>query len=392
MPQSTPLVTYLRDLRDGRAIGVAETSFYGPLATLLNTIGATLKPKVHCIIHPKGAGAGIPDGGFYTPDQLPRSADAVAIAAQIPSRGVLEAKGTADEVERIAAGPQVAKYLARYGQVLVTNYRDFLLVGRDGAGQPRQLERYRLAPSESAFWSAAPEVLAAEHEERLAEYLKRVMLSNAPLADPKDVAWFLASYARDARTRVEHAQLPALDLVRAALEEALGITFQGERGDHFFRSTLVQTLFYGVFSAWVLWCKDHTDPAARFDWRAAAYYLHVPMIEALFNQVAAPNRLRPLGLIEVLDWTGAALNRVDRASFFERFEEVQAVQYFYEPFLEAFDPQLRKDLGVWYTPPEIVKYQVARVDTALREELGIADGLADERVVILDPCCGTGAY
>src|SRR5258706_1647308 len=197
MPQSTPLVTYLRDLRDGRAIGVAETSFYGPLATLLNTIGATLKPKVRCIIHPKGAGAGIPDGGFYTPDQLPRSADAVAIAAQIPSRGVLEAKGTADEVERIAASPQVAKYLARYGQVLVTNYRDFLLVGRDGAGHPLQLERYRLAPSEAAFWSAAPEVLAAEHEERLAEYLKRVMLSNAPLADPKDVAWFLASYARN---------------------------------------------------------------------------------------------------------------------------------------------------------------------------------------------------
>ncbi len=28
----------------------------------------------------------------------------------------------------------------------------------------------------------------------------------------------------------------------------------------------------------------------------------------------------------------------------------------------------------------------------LREELDIADGLADPRVVVLDPCCGTGAY
>ena len=35
---------------------------------------------------------------------------------------------------------------------------------------------------------------------------------------------------------------------------------------------------------------------------------------------------------------------------------------------------------------------VARVDTALKDELGIADGLADERVYVLDPCCGTGAY
>ena len=35
---------------------------------------------------------------------------------------------------------------------------------------------------------------------------------------------------------------------------------------------------------------------------------------------------------------------------------------------------------------------VARVDTVLKEELNIADGLADPNVFILDPCCGTGSY
>ncbi len=60
--------------------------------------------------------------------------------------------------------------------------------------------------------------------------------------------------------------------------------------------------------------------------------------------------------------------------------------------LEAFDPDLRKDLGVWYTPREIVQYQVARVDAVLREEMGLADGLADPSVLVLDPCCGTGTY
>ena len=81
------------------------------------------------------------------------------------------------------------------------------------------------------------------------------------------------------------------------------------------------------------------------------------MIRALFEQVATPAKLGPLGLVEVLDWTGRALNRVDRAAFFAQFEEDHAVQYFYEPFLEAFDPELRKELGVWYTPPEIVQYR-----------------------------------
>ena len=66
--------------------------------------------------------------------------------------------------------------------------------------------------------------------------------------------------------------------------------------------------------------------------------------------------------------------------------------YFYEPFLEAFDPALRKQLGVWYTPVEVVRYMVARVDRALKDDLGIADGLAAENVYVLDPCCGTGAY
>ena len=68
------------------------------------------------------------------------------------------------------------------------------------------------------------------------------------------------------------------------------------------------------------------------------------------------------------------------------------MQFFYEPFLEAFDPDLRKELGVWYTPSEVVTYMVARVDKALKDDLGVADGLAAENVYVLDPCCGTGAY
>ncbi len=102
--------------------------------------------------------------------------------------------------------------------------------------------------------------------------------------------------------------------------------------------------------------------------------------------------MQPLGLVEVLDWTAAALNRVDRPGFFDKFNEGEAVPYFYEPFLEAFDPGLRKQFGVLYTPPEVVRYMVARVDRALKDDLGIADGLASENVYVLDPCCGTGTF
>ena len=157
-----------------------------------------------------------------------------------------------------ADGEQVSRYWGKYRQVLVTNYRDFVLVGQDAEGKFAKLESFHLADSEKAFWAAAvhPRSLAKKIEARFEEYLLRVMRHAAQLAAPEDVAWFLASYARDARARIEGVELAALATVRTALEEALGLKFEGEKGEHFFRSSLVQTLFYGVFSAWVLWGKQ----------------------------------------------------------------------------------------------------------------------------------------
>ena len=154
----------------------------------------------------------------------------------------------------------------------------------------------------------------------------------------------------------------------------------------------MQTLFYGAFSAWVLWSRQTPAPPGPFDWRTSVWHLRAPIMQALFQQVTSPGQLQSLDLVEVLDWTAAALDRVDREAFFARFNEGEAVPYFYEPFLEAFDPALRKQLGVWYTPAEVVRYMVARVDRALKDDLGIEDGLAAENVYVLDPCCGTGAY
>ncbi|MBW4493777.1 MAG: N-6 DNA methylase [Oscillatoria princeps RMCB-10] len=393
-----PLETYIRELRDIRATGTAipETSYCAPLANLLNEIGKTLKPKVRSCIDLKNQSAGLPAGGLFTARQFQKLSDAQPATPQNPERGAIEVKGTNNEVEVVAKSEGVYRYWHKYRQVLVTNYRDFVLVGQDANGKPVQLETYRLAESEADFWAKAanPRQFAEQRGDSFIEYLKRVMLYAAPLATPADVAWCLASYARDALSRIAETNISALATVRTALESALGIKFEGEKGegDRFFLSTLVQTLFYGIFSAWVLWHKENPARQERFDWRTAGHYLHGQIIQALFEQISDPDKLNPSGLIEVLDWTGAALNRVRREEFFSKFESGQAVQYFYEPFLQAFDPTLRKELGVWYTPPEIVRYMVARADTVLREELEIEDGLANPNVYILDPCCGTGAY
>ena len=386
--------SFLVDLRRARASGGAtgERSSYGPLANLLNAAGATLKPKVFCVGELADQGAEHPDFGLYAAKQVQKGRPR---EGQAPERGVVEVKPPGDDARATAAGAQTSRYWGRYRLVLVTNTRDFVLVGEDAAGLPAKLETFRLAANAEEFARRLerPRAFAREVGAGLGEYLARALSHRATLVEPKDLAWLLASYARDGLARVEAAgDAPALAAVRSALEEALGARFEGERGKRFFRSTLVQTLFYGVFSAWVLWARQTPPPAGGFDWRTAVWHLRAPVLAALFQQLSQPSRLRPLDLVEVLDWTAAALDRVDRAAFFSRFDEGEAVPYFYEPFLEAFDPDLRKQLGVWYTPAEVVRYMVARVDRALKDDLGIAEGLAAENVYVLDPCCGTGAY
>jgi hypothetical protein len=393
-----PIESYLEKLAEIRASGHAtdETSYYPAIEALLAELGKTLRPRVVPVLQLKNRGAGLPDGGLFSQDQLRRRAKPDDFTAQPPNRGVVEVKGPGESLDNAIKSEQLAKYVRAYSQVLLTNYREFRIVIAGDTGKPRALETFTLAKSEAAFWSLAahPRKAADAFARTLEEFLKRALISAVPIQAPDVLASFLASYAREALAKIEpRSTLKELGDVRTALEEALGLKFESEKGEHFFRSTLVQTLFYGLFSAWVLWCRTpERRKGERFDWRLAVWSLQVPMIRALYERLVIPAHVRSLGLEELLNLTGEVLNRVESAAFFERFEESTAVQYFYEPFLEAFDPELRKQLGVWYTPREIVRYMVERVDRVLRSELGIASGLADPSVYVLDPACGTGAY
>ncbi len=330
-------------------------------------------------------GAGRPDFGLFDA----RSSDL---------RGAVEVKPVADDVPQTADGRQVARYWKHYGCVLVTNYRDFLLVVKEpGDKTPRVEGRYRLADDEDSFWRTKPHALAKQHGEGLLDFLAGAMTRTSPIVRPADLAADLARHAREAKRRLAEHDISAVEPLQNAMEQALGLHFQGDEGAAFFRSSLVQTLFYGLFSGWMLWRQNRGHPVPsvggdRFDWKGASDYLALPLIGDLYEEIARPRRLADLGLREPLEWATASLNRVVEEEFFQRFQTDHAITLFYEPFLQAFDPELRKELGVWYTPPEIVEYMVGRVDQLLRSELGIADGLADEQVFVLDPAAGTGSY
>ena len=142
--------TYLAELRRVRASGGAtgERSSYGPLANLLNAVGATLRPKVFCVAELADQGAGHPDFGLYTARQVQRGRPR---AAQVPERGVVEVKTPRDSTRTTAVREQVSRYWGRYRLVLVTNLREVELVGPDAENDETILESFRLAGSHDEF-------------------------------------------------------------------------------------------------------------------------------------------------------------------------------------------------------------------------------------------------
>ena len=211
---------YFADLRRIRASGGAtqERSLYGPLDNLLTAVGATLRPKVFCVQELADQGAGHPDFGLYAARQVQKGAPR---DGQTPERGVVEVKSPADDAWLTAAGGQAGRYWERYRLVLVTNARDFVLLGEDANGKPTTLETLRLAGSEDEFLRRLekPHAFAHDAGASLGEYLARALSHRAALAEPRDLAWLLASYARDGLARVEAAGgAPQLAAVRSALD------------------------------------------------------------------------------------------------------------------------------------------------------------------------------
>ena len=81
------------------------------------------------------------------------------------------------------------------------------MVGEDADGQPVRLETFHLADSAAGFAERLehPQAFANEVGVELGEYLWCALSNAASLAEPKDLTWLLALYARDRLARMERA-------------------------------------------------------------------------------------------------------------------------------------------------------------------------------------------
>ena len=110
---------------------------------------------------------------------------------------------------------------------------------------------------------------------------------------------------------------------------------------------------------------------------------------ALFILTARPDRGKSMEERSIVLQT---MRRVIGAADWTGWPAKGTYHWLYEVFLEAYDPAIRRQMGVYYTPPEVTDFMVRFVDEVLREKLHIDAGLAHESVVVLDPAMGTGTF
>lgn len=84
--------------------------------------------------------------------------------------------------------------------------------------------------------------------------------------------------------------------------------------------------------------------------------------------------------LSAVDWDTIAAGRQD------------VYLHLYENFLSAYDPELRKKSGSYYTPTEIVDAMTRLTDEALKSYLGVEHGLVSDQIAVIDPAMGTGTY
>jgi len=177
-----------------------------------------------------------------------------------------------------------------------------------------------------------------------------------------------------------------------------------------FSDLYAQTIAYGMFAA-----RYHDPSLPTFSREEAVKLIPKsnPFLRKLFKDIADEDL--DFRLVWIVDELVSVFLASDVASIMKNFgkstKQEDPVVHFYETFLGAYNPLLRKARGVWYTPQPVVNFIVRAVDDVLKSEFGITEGLADSskrkikvdyqgkkiekevhKVQILDPATGTGTF
>jgi len=182
-----------------------------------------------------------------------------------------------------------------------------------------------------------------------------------------------------------------------------------------FADMYAQTVVYGLFIA--RYNNGASESFNRFE-AIGSLRQESDLLKLFFSHIANANNQHPT-LEAVINRLCDLYRIANIEALLDLDDEKDTIIHFYEEFLQHYDPALRKSLGVYYTPYQVVRWMVRMVDKVLVEDLGIEGGLSNNetfelelsstpyhegkkekttikrsvpRVSILDPAVGTGTF
>lgn len=179
-----------------------------------------------------------------------------------------------------------------------------------------------------------------------------------------------------------------------------------------FADAYAQTITYGMLAARWISSDDESKPLFTRKNLKDLLPETSAFLKDLFDKLVNSNFDK--NLTWLLDDITSLLARTSVAQVFQDEKRDPSI-HFYEDFLDAYDPQVRKDQGVYYTPDEVVSYIVRTAHASLQNDFGLPLGLADTTtwaafakakklsvpegvdpkapfVQVLDPALGTGTF
>ncbi|WP_120871166.1 N-6 DNA methylase, partial [Helicobacter pylori] len=301
--------------------------------------------------------------------------------------GYIENKRAGTDLSQLLKSDQILKYLELNPNLMLTDYLNFMWVGKDENNAPLVKKEISVASLDEPSKPLKPK---PQTERDLIELFKSFFNHEAaPITNAKDFATHLSprtKYLKDALIKYqEKAQVSSIfNNFKEYLYEEL--SFED------FSDALAQTLTYSLFLAKL----NHPFEKINLDNVRSS----IPKNFAVIREMA--DFLKKLDEIEEIQWLLneilSSINHVDMDSILKDLnDDKDPYLHFYETFLSAYDPKLRESKGVYYTPDSVAKFIINALDSLLKTHfkdapLGLKSALDNENIKLLDFATGTSTF
>jgi len=201
---------------------------------------------------------------------------------------------------------------------------------------------------------------------------------------PKALSAFLAPFCRLIREEVLDALKDSRSPVQNLKNEIRKLLFP-EADDMQFADEYAQTVMFALLLA-QMEGADVLNLSDAYDTLASHHLLLSRSLQFLTDPQALKEISSSLSLAQ------RVIHEIPKTTLKAKKATKDPWLFFYEDFLAAYDPKLRKEAGVYYTPLEVIHCQVRLVDEILNKHLDKEMGFIEPGVVTLDPAVGTGTY